>query len=92
MENAHIFLGMHPASNGELEGGRNPLLESAQQVTLPSVATAAFSRQSSKTANHPTMRENSYTPHRKQGSCCAFPPLESRHPEHSFLRRRCRLQ
>ena len=38
-------LGLHPAGNGLLEGGRNSLLESAQQATLTSVATPAFPRQ-----------------------------------------------
>jgi hypothetical protein len=33
-----------------LESGRNSLLESAQQATLTSVATAAFSRQCNKLA------------------------------------------
>jgi hypothetical protein len=39
------LLGKHQAGNGLLEGGRNSLLESAQEATLTSVATAAFSRQ-----------------------------------------------
>jgi hypothetical protein len=47
------LLGEHPAGSGLLEGGRNSLLESAQEATLTSVPTSAFSRQSnglSKTA------------------------------------------
>jgi hypothetical protein len=39
------LLGKHPAGNGSLDGGRNSLLESAQEATLISVATATFSRQ-----------------------------------------------
>ena len=35
------LLGKHPAGGGCLEGGRNSLLESAQEATLTSVATAA---------------------------------------------------
>jgi hypothetical protein len=31
------LLGKHPAGNGMLEGGRNSLLESAQEATLMSV-------------------------------------------------------
>jgi hypothetical protein len=38
--------GKHPAGNCMLEGGRNSLLESAQQGTLLSVAISAFPRQS----------------------------------------------
>jgi len=39
-----------PTGNGLLEGGRNSLLESAQQATLTSVATSAFPRQSNSLA------------------------------------------
>ena len=39
------LLGKHPAGNGSLDGGRNSLLESAQEATLISVATVTFSRQ-----------------------------------------------
>jgi hypothetical protein len=43
-------LGIHPAGNGWLRGGRNSLLESAQEATLSSVATSAFPRQSNSLA------------------------------------------
>jgi hypothetical protein len=39
------LLGKHPAGIGLLEGGRNSLLESAQQATLMSVPTSSFHRQ-----------------------------------------------
>jgi hypothetical protein len=40
-----ISIGKHPAGNALLEGGRNSLLEFAQQATLSSVATSGFARQ-----------------------------------------------
>jgi hypothetical protein len=40
-----VFLEKHPADNDLLEGGRNLLLESAQEATLTSVAIPAFKRQ-----------------------------------------------
>jgi len=40
-----------------LEGGRNSLLESAQEATLTSVATSAFPRQSNGLAVSRTMRD-----------------------------------
>ena len=45
-------LGLHPAGNGLLEGGRNSLLESAQQATLTSVAILAFPRQCNSLAGN----------------------------------------
>jgi len=48
--NRLFSLGLHPAGNGLLEGGRNSLLESAQQATLTSVATYTFPRQSNSLA------------------------------------------
>jgi hypothetical protein len=50
IETRLFSLGLHPAGNGLLEGGRNSLLESAQQATLTSVATSAFPRQSNSLA------------------------------------------
>jgi hypothetical protein len=44
------LLGKHPAGNGFLEGGRNSLLESAQEATLTSVATAACLSQCNRLA------------------------------------------
>jgi hypothetical protein len=44
------LLGIHPAGISLLEGGRNSLLESAQQATPISVATSAFPRQCNKLA------------------------------------------
>ncbi len=44
------LLGIHPAGIGLLEGGRNSLLESAQQATKISVATSALDRQCNKLA------------------------------------------
>jgi hypothetical protein len=42
---AFDLLGKHPAGNGLLKGGRNSLLESAQEATLMSVTTSALPRQ-----------------------------------------------
>ena len=44
------LLGRHPAGNGVLEGGRNLLLESAQEATLTSVTISALPRQSNDLA------------------------------------------
>jgi hypothetical protein len=44
------LLGKRTAGGGLLEGGRNSLLESAQEATLTSVATAAFPRQCNRLA------------------------------------------
>jgi hypothetical protein len=52
------LLGKHLAGNGWLGGGRNSLLESAQEATLSSVAFLAFQRQS-----------NSLTP-QARSPCC----------------------
>jgi hypothetical protein len=43
--NGDCLLGKNPAGNGLLEGGRNSLLESAQEATLSSVAISAIQRQ-----------------------------------------------
>ena len=49
-EKASDLLGKHPAGSGLLEGGRNSLLESAQEATLTSVSMAGLARQSNRLA------------------------------------------
>jgi hypothetical protein len=55
MERAGL-LGKHPAGNGLLEGGRNSLLESAQEATLMSVTTAGLPRQLNRLPPLPSLR------------------------------------
>jgi hypothetical protein len=49
------LLGKHPAGNGLLEGGRNLLLESAQEATLMSVTTLGLPRQLNRLPPRPSV-------------------------------------